>query len=545
MARARAVVLIVIAVLAASFAGPAQAVTGPLDTPSDLAAALKYEERILDHFHYGQIYEQTYRTADRITGDIASTHGENDSALYTGNYLGAEAFRYALAKRKIAQHVDTDFWVAQRNDARDRVERMVKQYHLLINISESWKTTLNPQLHDDKPLTNGRIDFGGGVFPAKKGLLFRACTPTPIDPGNEFVDLGRNPNYNRLVGPLYWPEDHKYYNCFGATSRDAYAGTTFGLLTAFDLVSGDSPPMRRMIRDDIIAMTDYTFGYAWGTPRMHGRVVLPEVEGGNDLDNFYSPLFMYTPVQQMNMAQIARHVADVAGTTQQKLKWDAVWASELATEAPNLFTDQYLNTAQPHDSYYKFHLDYLALFNLTRVEPNATVRDQFFRRALGVMDATTGDDGNALYDAFVYALSGDPARLADGVTHHRQWLDYRARLDANNNNTVNSTKCGVTIECVPKDSTEILVGGVPLVTIPEAQPSGQLRARFPLPVVDRKGQDFLWQKDPFLLDEVRNDPTWEAPAADFLLPYWMLRYYSETKPLVSSPLPAWPGPTFR
>ena len=83
------------------------------------------------------------------------------------------------------------------------------------------------------------------------------------------------------------------------------------------------------------------------------------------------------------------------------------------------------------------------------------------------------------------------------------------------------------------------------IQLPEAQPSGQVRARFPLAIKDRKGQDFLWQKDPFLLDEVRNDPMWEAPGADFLLPYWMVRYYSEVARPTRSPLPEWAGPTFR
>src|SRR5947209_3276675 len=91
----------------------ARATTPTLDTPDDVAAALKYEARMLDHLHYGQIYEQEYRTADRIAGDIRTTEGENDSALYTGNYLGGESFRYALAKSKIAKGIDVAFWTGQ------------------------------------------------------------------------------------------------------------------------------------------------------------------------------------------------------------------------------------------------------------------------------------------------------------------------------------------------------------------------------------------------------------------------------------------------
>ena len=73
--------------------------------------------------------------------------------------------------------------------------------------------------------------------------------------------------------------------------------------------------------------------------------------------------------------------------------------------------------------------------------------------------------------------------------------------------------------------------------------SGTLRARYPLPVKDRRGGDFMWQKDPTALDG-DHGPTWEPPGADFLLPYWMIRYYSEGARPAYSPLPKWHGPYF-
>jgi hypothetical protein len=541
-------VLLACSALLGLLAVPRAEAATDLAGPAMQDAALALEARILDHLHYGQIYEQHYRTAARVAGDIATTVGEDDSALYTGNYLASQAFRYALAKRKIAEGDNVAFWTGQRDEALARVDAITRQYHILTNISAYWNTTFNPQLHNDRPLTRGRIDFGGGVFPAKKGLLFRSCTPADAP---QFVNQGAKGG-NRVFGPFNWPGDQyvpaNVYYCRDATSRDAYAGTTFGLLTAFDLVAADNPAvnpaMRAMIRDDILALSDYTLSYLWSTPRMHGRVVIPEVEGGNDLDNFWSPLFMYTPVQQLNMAGIARHVARSAGTTAQKLKWNTVWLAEVATQGPNLLEETLLNAAQPHDSYYKFHLDYMALFNLIRTEANATVREQLMKRALGIMDATTGDDGNALYDAFVYAVSGAPSRLANGVVASKEWLEYRKRLDLNGNVTVNSNRCVVEIECESRGTTEVLVGGVPVLTIPPVPASTETAARFPIEIRNRRGQDFLWQKDPTLLDESPG-ATWEATGADFLLPYWMLRYYSETSPLSSKPLPVWPGPAFR
>ena len=94
-----------------------------------------------------------------------------------------------------------------------------------------------------------------------------------------------------------------------------------------------------------MTMTDFTLKYVWGTPRPHGQVVIPEVFGGNDLDNFYSPLFVYTPVAQLNMAQLARHAAQVAGTPSEKRKWDAVWKVELAAQGPHLGYSMELDAA--------------------------------------------------------------------------------------------------------------------------------------------------------------------------------------------------------
>ena len=92
----------------------------------------------------------------------------------------------------------------------------------------------------------------------------------------------------------------------------------------------------------------------------------------------------------------------------------------------------------------------------------------------------------------------------------------------------------------------MLIPGLPPIAIPELSPtpSTDVRARFPLPVKDRKGQDFMWQKDPTLLDEDQS-PQWEPPGWDFLLPYWMIRYYSEAAPPAANALPAWTALTFR
>jgi hypothetical protein len=67
---------------------------------------------------------------------------------------------------------------------------------------------------------------------------------------------------------------------------------------------------------------------------------------------------------------------------------------------------------------------------------------------------------------------------------------------------LNSARCGVDIQCSAGQAVE------------------------PLPVADRVHTDFLWQRSPFKLDGQYNPKQREA-GVDYLLPYWMLRYYTE------------------
>ena len=55
----------------------------------------------------------------------------------------------------------------------------------------------------------------------------------------------------------------------------------------------------------------------------------------------------------------------------------------------------------------------------------------------------------------------------------------------------------------------------------------------PVPVAMRPPSDFLWQRTPFLLS-AGGSGTVESAGIDYILPYWMARYYGA----VSSPTPA-------
>lgn len=513
----------------------------------DLNWALDLENKILDNMWDGQIYEVDYRTRKRVSGDLVSVNHFGDSALWTGTYLAAQSFRYALASRYLSEptlkHPKSVFWQAQKADAKSRVDKMVAKYHVLANISQSWNHELQPS-----PQQPG---FGGGVFSGEPGYLMRACVPAGVPAWQTWGDIGPDPTgmpppytaNRRVFGPLPWHNAGgtvTEYFCEDGTSRDAYAGTTFGLLTAFDLVSPDDLALRNQIRDDVITLTNFAVKYHWNTPRPHGRVSLPlPVDDvapcsacGHDFENFASPLFVTVPLARLNMAQAARHVAHAAPGRDDVAKWDAVWAEELATQLPVLALSMEFDAFQPNESYYKYNLHHLTGYNVTRLEADPSVKT-LFKQALGVMDRTTGDDVNTHFETVTFALTGEAARLGAAVAHVRDWRDYRARIDVDPA-TNNSQYCGKTIQCVPQDQL-----GIDGVTIPGS--ATKLRAAGPLPVAVRPPTDFLWQRPPTQLDG-NESPNHQAPGIDYLLPYWMLRYYTEGPMPPLEPFPAWAGP---
>jgi hypothetical protein len=157
------------------------------------------------------------------------------------------------------------------------------------------------------------------------------------------------------------------------------------------------------------------------------------------------------------------------------------------------------------------------------------------------MDRTTGDDVNAHFETVTFAMTGEARRRDLAVTHLREWRDYRARISAGGV-TDNASKCDVSIECVPQDQYDVLVGpdGEEVDVLVPGTSTSQ-RARLPLPVADRPPTDFLWQRPPTQLNGATS-ATHEAPAIDYLLPYWMLRYLTEVEKPALDPFPPYLGP---
>ena len=490
--------------------------TGPLDTPTDLDAALRFEALIPEFTFGGMIVALSYDAWPHLDSNAQALRmvGEGDSGNYTGVYLAAQSWRYTQAKRELSRlgvdPLDTavggsapvQFWRQQRDSARARADEIVRYYHLLVNIAGQWQTSLDPTVVNNERSYEqvGWLDFGGGLVPGEPGLLMRACSPTDL--ADPLGDLRLNhAGHNNLFGPFRWEDGRDYY-CLGGTSRDSYAGTIFGLAVALDFLATDeNASLRTLLAADLMAMADYAIKYAWFQPRPHGMISNPAF-GGNDLEGPISPLFIQVPLHRMHLLQTARHAAQVVGDVSAKARYDVLWASEVAASISTgaLAASMIPDAGAPHNAYYKYQLHLMSYFDVMRLEPDPAIRQEI-ARALGIMDATIGDDGNAFFEVMTYALTGEQARLDAAVVHHREWLDYYAFHEETARRGVtpflHTGRCTITsdpgpgapieerpLACVPHDQVDMVVTlptGEEVVTPFQPGTEDRLRSLEPAP----------------------------------------------------------------
>lgn len=531
------------------------ATPGPLDNPADQQAMHRFESAIPNHTFGGMITPLYYDKWPAVDANAKPNRmdAEPDSGNYTGVYLAAESYRYAMAKAKIAATNDKHeaaYWTGQRDQALQRATEIIRYYHVLVNIASTWKTRFNLKIDPSKVGDEtGFIDFGGGVIKGEKGLLMRACTANDnTKPIWQRLEYNHAPT-GKLLGPFAF--EGKNWHCLNSTSRDSYAGTVYGLSVALDFLAKDVPALKTSVANDLMAMADYAYKYYGLQPRPHGTVANPAT-GGNDLEGPISPLFFpQAPIQRLHLLQTARHAAKLTNNKVKSLKYDALWAHEVAVTLATgqVHLNSVFDATQPHDAYYKYQLELMSFFNVIRLEP-ARANQKLLRSALSPMWATLFDDGNAFQEMLVYALTGTNSLVQRATTHHHEWLEYYAFHEqierAGKAPWTQTAACGKTLVCVNKTSSDATVSyPKPKGTTIQVAPgqNGNLRAKDPIPVPRRRLADFLWQKDPTIITGDHDKP-WQGPSIDFLIAYWMIRYYTEVERPAVSPLPTYVGPRF-
>ena len=266
--------------------------------------------------------------------------------------------------------------------------------------------------------------------------------------------------------------DGREYYYVTRTSRDQYAGVFFGLAAAYDLV--DDAAVREECRTIATRLTEYLISHDW-------HIYNP--------DGSRHETFLHRPEQRLSILQVAAHLNPdqfaAAYRAHRRRHSRFVWLGVLI----DVFNDS---------AYYKFNLDHLYFYNLLRLEPPGSVAFDQYRRAYRRMREAVDDHRNPHFNMIDRALEGpDATRDAETVT-------LLAETAARSRRHVTIDSRGQFKAC------------------------GANRACKPLPVSARVSTDFLWQRDPFAL-ALEGDERIEHTGLDYILPYWMARYYGVTE----------------
>ncbi len=259
------------------------------------------------------------------------------------------------------------------------------------------------------------------------------------------------------------------YNWIGNTSRDQYSGVFFGLGVAYDMV--DDVAVRGAASSLITRLLNNLLGHAWSV-----------VISGFDI----STTFLLRPDQQLSLLATAQHVNGGSFRGQYRIF--------AANSAPLATTPIALEATDPTGSYFKFNLDAINLFQLLRLDDN-WFRSYYSGKAYDAFRGAVSTHQNAHFNMIDHALRGkDSVRDAETVMLLNDWL-LRPRRD-------------LTVDLRGKYKTC----------------HDDNTACSPIPVALRPPTDFLWQRSPFQLSGGGSGLI-ESAGIDYILPYWMARYY--------------------
>jgi uncharacterized protein (TIGR03437 family) len=359
------------------------------------------------HMPFGTVLDPIYAssTSNQITGYTRC----GDSALWTGAYLAAEAFRYNVTRSA---------------DALANVKMALAGLKSLSDVT------------GDNRLARCIV-----------------AADSPYAAGIESEEAANTINQNP---PWIWVDN---------TSRDEIVGAFFGLCAAFDLV--DDPTVQSGVSDLTSLLVRFIADHQWSP--------------NDDISN----TFELRPEELQMLLQVARHVnpsLSISGPL-------FVLPVETAVTVD----------VQSNGSYFKFNLDYMTFYNLVRLQNNGDNMT-----AYEIVRNYTASHQNAFFDIVDRALAGaNEPRDAETRSLLDQWLTRPTR-DFYVDLTSTVAACGS-------------------------------EACQPVPVPLRPPDEFIWQIDPFQLTGGGSGLI-EGGGIDYLLPYWMGRYYGvvSNNPILSA-----------
>ncbi len=361
------------------------------------------------HLPFGTILDPIYAspTSDQIVGYTRC----GDSALWTGAYLAAEAFRYK---------------VTSSADALANVKGAVAGLTSLLDVTG-------------------------------ENLLAR-CIVQASSPYAAGIASEESANGIIQAAPWFW---------VGNTSRDEYVGAIFGLGIAYDMVNETG--VQSSISNLVTLLVRFLTGNNWTITD----------QGSGDS-------FLVRPDELLALLQVARHVNSDQFSTYYDEQRILLGTTVGAPAGFDTLSD---------DSYFKFNLDYMTFYNLVRLESSSW--QTVYASAYQLVRDHTAPQLNGFFDVVDRGLNG--------VDVNRD-SENRMLLD----------------QLLTAPTRDVYVDLTNSVAVCGSQ------ACAPVPVPLRPPEEFLWQVSPFQLTgggTGGGSGLIEDNGIDYILPYWMARYY--------------------
>lgn len=373
------------------------------------ADALAIEADIVaNHLPFGEVVDPYY--ASPTSNTIAGYTRCGDSALWTGAFLAAESYHYAVSPSPAV---------------------LVNVKNAIAAIQGLVAVTGHNQLA--RCMFTPGWQFAAGIESEEASNGINQAPPTWVWVGN--------------------------------TSRDQVVGVYFGLAAAYDLVN--DPDVHASIGPIAHLISHYIAGNTWWSP-----------------DDDITTTFLDRPEELQMLLDTTRHINPgdtISGPFIDPVPFDAGVLVDI----------------QNNSSYFKFNLDYMSFYNLVRYNPNSS---QYLGAYVDVRNYTANHQ-NPFFDMIDHALRGPNNFDTEVRPLLDQWL-LRPRRDP----YIDLSK--VVKTCSSTDACSII------------------------PVPMRPTTDFLWQRDPFQLAG-GGIGTIEGAGIDYILPYWMARYYGVIPPVVA------------